>query len=186
MIDTRHTASDASTGPERGVRLGVDVGKARVGLAASDPDGILATPVTTLTRDPRKGFDRRIIVREALGREAVVVYVGHPVNMQGRSTASTEDAVLYAEALATDLHEAGSTARVQLVDERLSTVTAHRQLHESGRGSRNRREVIDQVAAVQILEQALNMQQSLQRDAGRPVVVRAVEGEDGTRGRSDS
>jgi putative holliday junction resolvase len=175
-----------SGGLERGVRLGVDVGAARVGLAASDPDGILATPVRTLKRDPKKGFDRRQIVREALERQAVVVYVGLPVNLQGRSTGSTEDAVRYAEDLAVALREAGSPARVHLVDERLSTVTAHRQLHEAGRSSRSHREVVDQVAAVQILEQALNMQQSQQRDAGRPVVVPAGRGEEGTRGRSDS
>lgn len=173
----------------RGVRLGVDVGRARVGLAASDPDGILATPVRTLRRDAKKGFDRRIIVREALERDAVTVYVGHPVNLQGRPTPSTEDAVQYALDLAAELGRAGSGAGVRLVDERLSTVTAHRQLHEAGRSSRQHRAVVDQVAAVQILEQALNMQQSLQRDAGRPVAVPAGEssdGEDVTRGRSDS
>jgi putative holliday junction resolvase len=174
---------------QRGVRLGIDVGRARVGLAASDPDGILATPVKTLRRDAKKGSDRRMIVREALDRDAVTVYVGHPVNLQGRATASTEDAVQYARDLAAELARAGSRAGVRLVDERLSTVTAHRQLHEAGRSSRQHREVVDQVAAVQILEQALNMQQSLQRDAGRPVAVPAGEpneGEDVTRGRSDS
>ncbi|WP_168199773.1 Holliday junction resolvase RuvX [Citricoccus sp. SGAir0253] len=178
------------TGPfVRGVRLGVDVGRARVGLAASDPDGILATPVRTLRRDARRGSDRRQVVREALERDAVVVYVGHPVNLQGRPTASTEDAVGYAEDLAAELARAGSRAVVRLVDERLSTVTAHRQLHEAGRAGRSHREVVDQVAAVQILEQALDMQQSLQRDAGRPVVVPgddASDGEDVTRGRSES
>lgn len=176
-------------GPRRGVRLGVDVGRARVGLAASDPDGILATPVKTLRRDAKKGSDRRVIVRTALERGAVTVYVGHPVNLQGRPTPSTEDAVHYAEDLARDLAQAGSRAGVRLVDERLSTVSAHRQLHEAGRAGRQHREVIDQVAAVQILEQALNMQQSLQRDAGRPVAVPAGnpdDGEDVTRGRSDS
>lgn len=171
---------------QRGVRLGVDVGQARVGLAASDPDGILATPVRTLKRDAKKGHDRRLIVREALQRDAVVVYVGLPVNLQGRSTASTEDAEQYAQDLAAALRAAGSGARVHLVDERLSTVSAHRQLREAGRDTRSHRAVVDQVAAVQILEQALDMQQSLQRDAGRPVVVPAPEGEDGTRGRSDS
>ena len=174
---------------QRGVRLGVDVGRARVGLAAADPDGILATPVRTLRRDAKKGSDRRMIVREALDRDAVTVYVGHPVNLQGRPTASTQDAVDYARDLALELARAGSRAGVRLVDERLSTVTAHRQLHEAGRNSRQHREVVDQVAAVQILEQALNMQQSLQRDAGRPVPLPAGEpndGEDVPRGQSDS
>lgn len=171
---------------QRGARLGVDVGQARVGLAASDPDGILATPVRTLKRDTKKGFDRRLIVREALEREAVVVYVGLPVNLQGRSTASTQDAEQYAADLAVELRAAGSAARVNLVDERLSTVSAHRQLREAGRDTRSHRAVVDQVAAVQILEQALDMQQSLQRDAGRPVALPAPDGEDGTRGRPDS
>ncbi len=171
---------------ERGVRLGVDVGQARVGLAASDPDGILASPVRTLRRDPRKGFDRRQIVREALERDAVLVYVGLPVNLSGRSTASTQDAERYAEDLAAALRDAGSRARVHLVDERLSTVSAHRQLREAGRDTRSHRSVVDQVAAVQILEHALDMQQSLQRDAGRPVLAPAPDGEDGTRGRPDS
>jgi putative holliday junction resolvase len=174
---------------QRGVRLGVDVGRARVGLAAADPDGILATPVRTLRRDAKKGSDRRMIVREALARDAVTVYVGHPVNLQGRPTASTQDAVDYARDLAAELAQAGSRAGVRLVDERLSTVTAHRQLHEAGRNSRQHREVVDQVAAVQILEQALNVQQSLQRDAGRPVPVPAGEsneGEDVPRVQSDS
>lgn len=171
---------------QRGVRLGVDVGQARVGLAASDPDCILASPVRTLKRDAKKGFDRRLIVREALERDAVMVYVGLPVNLQGRSTASTEDAVRYAEDLAVELGEAGSRARVHLVDERLSTVSAHRQLREAGLDTRSHRSVVDQVAAVQILEQAMDMQQSLQRDAGRPVILPAPDGEDGTRGRPDS
>lgn len=159
-------------GPERGVRLGVDVGKARVGLAASDPDGILATPVTTLKRD-KKGFDQKIIAREAVSREAVVIYVGHPVNLQGQSTASTEDAVQYAEDLVEQLAKHGSRAQVRLIDERLSTVTAHRQLSEAGRSMKTQRAVVDQVAAVQILEQALNMQQSQHKDVGRPVGVPA-------------
>ncbi|MCT2088841.1 MULTISPECIES: Holliday junction resolvase RuvX [Micrococcus] len=162
-----------AAGVLRGVRLGVDVGKARVGLAAADPDGILATPVTTLKRDAKKGFDQRIICKEALQRDAVVVYVGHPVNLQGRPTASTEDAVHYAEQLAERLVREGSAAQVRLVDERLSTVTAHQQLREAGRSTRDHRSVVDQAAAVQILQQALDMQQSQHKDVGRLVGVPA-------------
>lgn len=160
----------SAEGPVRGVRLGVDVGRARVGLAAADPDGILATPVTTLKRDPKKRFDQRIILKEAMARGAVAVYVGHPVNLEGRPTASTEDAVRYAEDLAGLLQREGCPAEVRLIDERLSTVTAHRQLYEAGRSSRRHREVVDQVAAVQILQQALTVQQSQHKDVGRLVV----------------
>lgn len=167
---------EPSVPPEqrRGVRLGVDVGRARVGLAASDPSGVLAMPVDTLRRDVKKGFDRRIIAREASRREAVVVYVGHPVNLQGKPTASTDDAVEYAQALAALLADERGAAEVRLVDERLSTVSAHRQLSEAGRSSRQHRAVVDQVAAVQILQQALDMQQSLHREVGRVVVVPAA------------
>lgn len=161
----------SQSGVVRGVSLGVDVGKARVGLAAADPDGILATPVATLKRDAKKGFDLRIICKEALERDAKVVYVGHPVNLQGQPTRSTDDAVDYAGRLARRLRREGSHAQVRLVDERLSTVTAHRQLCEAGRSTRSHRAVVDQAAAVQILQQALNMQQSQHQHVGRIVDV---------------
>lgn len=101
----------SQSGVVRGVSLGVDVGKARVGLAAADPDGILATPVATLKRDAKKGFDLRIICKEALERDAKVVYVGHPVNLQGQPTRSTDDAVDYAGRLARRLRREEVTPR---------------------------------------------------------------------------
>lgn len=167
----------------RGVRLGVDVGRVRVGLAASDPDGMLATPVTTLNRDRKKNSDQAVIVGHIADREAVTVFVGHPVNLQGRETASTQDAVDYAEQLAGRLAAAGSAAEVRLVDERLSTVTAQRRLQQAGRRSREHRTVVDQAAAVQILQHALDMQKSLGRDPGDPVLPAGPDGEDGTDGR---
>ena len=105
------------SGFRRGVRLGIDVGKARVGVARCDPDGLLATPVETVQRGD--GTVARIV---ALVEEhsAVEVLVGLPLNMKGEDTAARVDAREFARALA-----AASDLPVRLVDERLSTVSAH-------------------------------------------------------------
>lgn len=153
----------------RGRTLGVDVGRARVGLALADPDGLIATPLRTLRRDTKKGSDVRIAAREALEAEAVAVYVGLPLNLQGRWTPSTEDAVDYAARLAEALAEEGSDAVVRLVDERLSTVAAQRGLQAAGRSVRDSREVIDQAAAAAILQEAVDAQRRTGRWAGDPV-----------------
>lgn len=151
----------------RGTRLGVDVGRARVGVARSDPDGILATPVETVPRDDA-AIGR---VRElALEVEAIEVIVGLPIALSGRSTASTEDARAFARGLAAVLD-----APVRLVDERLSTVSAHSALRSSGRSSRDSRAVVDQVAAVIILQNALDSERSADRPAG--VLVAPDEGQ---------
>lgn len=166
-----NTAPASSPERRRGARLGIDVGRARVGVAASDPGGILATPVETLFRDPKKRFDQRIILKQAAQREVSLIYVGHPLNLQGKETASTRDAVDYAEQLRRLLNKGGSEIEVRLVDERLSTVSAARDLHEAGRSARDHRAVIDQAAAVQILQHALDMEQSQGENIGRVVTV---------------
>lgn len=165
------TADTTRPHRRRGARLGIDVGRARVGVAASDPGGILATPVETLFRDPKKRFDQRIIVKQAVEREAVLIYVGHPLNLHGQETASTVDAVNYAEQLRRLLDKSGSEIEIRLVDERLSTVSASRDLHDVGRSTRDQRAVIDQVAAVHILQHALDMEQSQGENIGRVVTV---------------
>jgi putative Holliday junction resolvase len=146
------------SGFRRGTRLGVDVGKARVGVAKCDPDGLLATPVETVARDD--GSVARII---ALADEhgAFEVLVGLPLNMRGEDTASTRDAREFAAALA-----AASALPVRLVDERLSTVSAHAALRSSGRSQRSSRTIIDQVAAVVLLQQALDVEKSTGRPPG--------------------
>lgn len=145
--------------PVVGSRLGVDVGRARVGLAATDPAGILASPVATLPRDTKDLRDLHSIVEEAQQRNAVRVYVGDPINLRGQKTASTEDAHRFARKLAKMLAQAGLTTQVRLVDERLSTVSASQKLHQAGVSSRNQRSMIDQLAAVAILEQAMRLEQ---------------------------
>jgi putative Holliday junction resolvase len=149
------------TGFRRGVRLGVDVGKARVGVARCDPDGMLATPVETVARD-EASIDR--IVALAREYDASELLVGLPLNMRGEDTASTTDARQFAAALA-----AASALPVRLVDERLSTVSAHAALRDSGRTPRKARSIVDQVAAVVLLQHALDVEKSTGRPAGSPV-----------------
>ena len=156
----------------RGVKLGVDVGQVRVGLAVSDPDGMLAMPVKTLKRDAKKNSDIRVVVREAETRGAVQVFVGLPRSMRGTETASTQMARDYADTLATELERSGNPLPVSLVDERLTTVSAHRSLHEAGLNSKDHRRVVDQAAAVAILQHAIDMQRSQKRDVGEPVTTR--------------
>ena len=156
----------------RGVKLGVDVGQVRVGLAVSDPDGMLAMPVKTLKRDAKKNSDIRVLVREAADRGAVQVFVGLPRSMRGTETASTRMARDYADLLLAELDRTGNGIPVSLVDERLTTVSAHRSLHEAGLNSKDHRRVVDQAAAVAILQHAIDMQRSLGRDVGEPVTTR--------------
>jgi len=139
-----------------GVRLGVDAGKARVGVAVCDRDGLLATPVATLRRGDGTIGELRELVTE---HGVIEVVVGLPLSMRGDDTASTADARALAEELA-----AAVDVPVRLVDERLSTVSAQRALHQSGRSVKASRPVIDQVAAVIILQNALDFE----RSAGRP------------------
>ncbi|GAA2173408.1 Holliday junction resolvase RuvX [Agrococcus versicolor] len=131
-----------------GVRLGVDVGRVRVGVARSDRDGLLATPVETIQRDGLDGLVAR--VRElATEVDAVELVVGLPLSLSGGDTASTQDARDVAAALA-------AVAPVRLVDERLSTVTAQAGMRLAGRSTRRQKGVIDQAAAVVILQHALD------------------------------
>lgn len=149
---------------ERGPRLAVDVGTVRVGLAASDPDGLLATPVATL---PRGDTDVASIVTEVRERGVGTVYVGLPRHLSGAEGASAAAARAYAGALA----QAVSPVPVRLVDERMSTVSAHRALTESGRPGRRHRGVVDQAAAVVILQDALDAERATGRRPGERVGV---------------
>lgn len=151
------------SGYRRGVRLGIDVGRARVGVARSDPDGMLAVPVETVPRDERS-LTR--IAELAAEYEPLEIVVGLPVNMQGADTPSTVDAREFAAAL-----QARSGVPVRLVDERLSTVSAHAALRSSGRSQKNSRSIVDQLAAVVLLQQAIDTEKSTGNPAGAPVPV---------------
>ncbi|ADH92569.1 Holliday junction resolvase RuvX [Arcanobacterium haemolyticum] len=140
-----------------GTRIAVDVGDVRVGVARCDTAGILATPVATYRRE-RDDFSSVIeLVREA---DALEVIVGLPRNMDGSEGKSAKNARRWAKRLARRI----APVHVRMVDERLTTVSAHQMLHESGRKEINHRSVVDQVAAVIILESAL----AQERTTGMP------------------
>ena len=146
------------SGFRRGVRLGVDVGMAGGGGAGCDPDGMLAVPVETV---PRNEASVARITALANEYDAFEVLVGLPVSLSGGDTASTADARAFAGELAT------ATGRpVRLVDERLSTVSAHAALRESGRSQRSSRRIVDQVAAVVLLQQAIDVEKGTGTPAG--------------------
>lgn len=133
-----------------GRRLAVDVGKARVGVAISDPGGILATPLVTLARDDGDLSALVTLVRE---HEIVEVVVGLPVTLAGREGPAAADSRAYAQSLA----QAIAPVPVELADERLSTVAASRRLSEQGVRGRRQRAVVDQAAAVEILQVWLDL-----------------------------
>ena len=133
----------------RGRRLGIDVGSVRVGVALSDPDGVLATPLATLARDAARGSDLDTIAGLVAEHDVVGVVVGLPRTLAGREGPAAEAAREFAMALAARL---SGGVPVVFSDERLTTVVATRQMRESGRKGRRQRAVVDQVAAVAILQ----------------------------------
>ncbi len=152
-----------------GVRIGIDVGKARIGVARTDPHGMLATPVETVARDAGGTADVSRIHEIVAEHEAFEIVVGLPLSMRGDDTPSTADARGFAQRLA-DLEG----LPVRMIDERLTTVSAQSALHSTGRNTRSSRPVIDQVAAVILLQHALDSE----RASGQPpgVVVDPSQG----------
>jgi putative Holliday junction resolvase len=164
-----------------GVRVGVDVGSVRVGLAASDPSGLLATPVRTVARDRSaapaaapgemaapsgtpggapEAADIAEVAAYVAEKAAIEVVVGLPRTLAGGEGPAAEEARQYARRLAVRV----APVPVRLVDERLTTVDAHRSLRDSGVAGRRQRSVVDQAAAVLILQAALDAE----RSSGRP------------------
>ena len=152
-----------------GVRLGVDVGSVRVGVAACDPAGLIATPVQTLRRHQGDLAALAALVTE---RDAVEVLVGLPTSLSGRPGPAAEAATAYAVQLADRLE-----VPVRLVDERFSTIGAQRGLHASGVDTRKGRSVIDQAAAVIILQGALDAERASGVAPGR-LVERTTRGDE--------
>ncbi|GAA4789513.1 MULTISPECIES: Holliday junction resolvase RuvX [Streptomyces] len=143
----------------RGRRLAIDVGDARIGVASCDPDGVLATPVETVPgRDVPAAHRRlRVLVEEY---EPVEVVVGLPRSLSGGEGPAAKKVRAFARTLAQGV----APVPVRLVDERMTTVTATQGLRASGVKSRKGRSVVDQAAAVVILQNALESE----RVSGRP------------------
>ncbi len=152
-----------------GVRLALDWGKARIGVAASDPAGILAHPVETVAADER-AIAR--IGELVAAHQPLELIVGLPRNLAG----AEGPAAIAVRDVVARLAEALPTVPIRLVDERLTTVTASRLLTESGRNTRRQRQVIDQAAAVAILEQALLAERTTGRPPGELVSPADLEG----------
>jgi putative Holliday junction resolvase len=146
---------DPEQDPGRGRRLGIDVGSVRIGVASSDPDGILATPVETVRRG-RSGKHVRRLAELAAELEAVEVIVGLPRTLADRTGPSAQDAIELAEALARRV----APTPVRLADERLTTVSAQRSLRAAGVRAKEQRAVIDQAAAVAILQSWLDQRRA--------------------------
>lgn len=150
-----------------GVRLGIDPGDARIGVARSDPSGFLATPVETVSRG--RGDVRRI-VRILREEEAVEVVVGLPRSLSGSEGPAAAKVREFAAVLAREV----APVPVRLCDERLTTVSAEAMLRDRGRKGGRRRAVVDQAAAVLILQHALDTERSTGSAPGEIVEVNDV------------
>lgn len=140
--------NDDRPDPGPGRRLAVDVGAVRVGIALSDPAPMLASPLVTLKRDERGGSDYGQLVDLVHEHEVVEIVVGLPKTLAGRHGQAAEKARTYAEELAARV----DPVPVRFSDERLTTVTATRVLSDRGVRGKKQRAVVDQAAAVEILQ----------------------------------
>lgn len=139
-----------------GRRLAVDVGQARIGLAITDIHAILASPLATVNRlESLSDSVEAVIAASSVVGELLEVYVGVPINLQGKSTLSTDDALTFASAL-----QEACGLEVRLIDERLTTSMANNQLKQIGKSQKDARSTVDQMAAVAILEFALSVEKN--------------------------
>jgi putative Holliday junction resolvase len=150
----------------RGRRLAIDVGDARIGVASCDPDGILATPVETVPGRDIPAAHRRLrqLVEEY---EPIEVVVGLPRSLKG----GEGPAAVKVRGFAQELAKGIAPVPVRLVDERMTTVTASQGLRASGVKAKKGRSVIDQAAAVIILQQALESERVSGKAPGEGVEV---------------
>ena len=137
----------------RGRRIAFDYGDVRIGVAISDPDSILASPLTTLSSGDPKLFAQ--IADLISTHEPVTFYVGEPLNLSGESSTSALKAAAFAEKLRSEF-----SIPVTMIDERLSTVLATNAMRQSGINAKDARSKIDMAAAVAILEQGLAIERA--------------------------
>jgi putative holliday junction resolvase len=145
-----------------GVRLAIDVGSVRIGVARCDRDGRLASPLTTV---PRGHGDLDAIVGLAAADDVIEIIVGLPVGLSGREGRAASDARTFAAALARRV----APVPVRLVDERFTTVIAHDALRQGGSDAKGRRPKVDRAAAALLLQGALDMERSTGQPSGELV-----------------
>ena len=136
---------------QRGRRIAFDYGDVRIGVAASDADSIICSPLTTL-----KSSDKSLlksITQIFLDIQPIQIFVGRPALLSGKDGVATDKAVAFA-----DLLRGITDIEIIMVDERLSTVSAARNLRESGKNARDSKDSIDMAAAVGILEFAIDLE----------------------------
>lgn len=155
-----------------GVRLGIDVGKARIGVAKSDASAFLASPLTTIKRAASGDEDVKQLKDIIAEHNVQVVYVGDPINLKGKRTLSTLDAYEFARKIA------GFFAEVRMVDERFSTVTAQSNLGATGKTVKKTKGIIDQAAAAVLLQNALDDESFRRSLAGVHINDISNDGED--------
>jgi putative Holliday junction resolvase len=138
---------------QRGRRIAFDYGDVRIGVAVSDPDSILASPLTTLASGNPKLFKEIAALFEEY--EPVALFVGEPLNLSGDSSASAQKASEFAQKLRFEFN-----LPVTMVDERLSTVVATNAMRSSGVNAKEARSKVDMAAAVTILEQGIALEKA--------------------------
>ncbi len=142
--------------------MGIDIGSVRIGVARSDPDGVLASPLETVRRGTG---DLTELARIAADSEAIEVVVGLAVGLRGSEGKAARDGRAFASALAERL----APVPVRLVDERFTTVVAHAALRQGGMDSRARRTSVDKAAAAVVLQGALDRERATGLPAGQLV-----------------
>jgi putative Holliday junction resolvase len=140
----------------------VDVGSVRLGVARSDPGGVLASPLAVVPSGPRAEEELA-----GLAAGAIEVIVGLPTSLSGREGAAASGARAFAAGLAERL----APIPVRLVDERFTTTAAHQALRSGGKDSRARRQVVDAAAAAVLLQAALDAERTTGRPPGQLVVT---------------
>jgi putative Holliday junction resolvase len=138
---------------QRGRRIAFDYGDVRIGVAMSDPDSILASPLTTLASGDPKLFQQIALLFNE--HEPIAIFVGDPLNLSGESSVSSQKAAAFAEKLRTEFN-----VPVTMIDERLSTVSATNAMRQSGVNAKDARSKVDMAAAVAILEQGLAIEKA--------------------------
>ena len=132
---------------EIGTRIGFDFGEKRIGVATSDPESILVSPHATILNDD-KLTEKLIAIFN--GIKPIYAVVGNPRHLSGENSSKSAQAIDFAE-----LIKSIFSGPIYLVDERLSTTNAYSQMREAGKNSKESKAVIDQIAAVNILESSI-------------------------------
>ena len=136
---------------QRGRRIAFDYGDVRIGVAVSDPDSILSSPLTTLRSDSKSLSKEILAIFEEI--EPIQIFVGKPALLSGNSGSASEKAEEFAQSLT-----ALTDVEIVMVDERMSTVSAARNLREAGKNARDSKSSIDMAAAVAILDFGIEIQ----------------------------